>query len=384
VFGSCVSVPVRKIWDKPFTCFTRAIIEEYSTLLIIDPEDDFSRAESEELERAVREGHLVAVVVAEWYNLKGIDDLAFEEGNTRSFWKAVGGGANVPAINKLLKPFGIAFGDSTYSGFLPIGGQRVPYKSGTSIIKFPESGYVLVGNNFRQVGLAPESGIPVFGISKARNEGGLIVFGDSTCLDTETPGVRCYDLFIKAIGTLTRAVVGHNDMSLADLGETGMLARVDANLKSARHVRFSGGDLFEIPAELKRLMEPHIAENRKRQACEAVRETPLANSDILAEHIVFPRIAPAALPPERRATLSSGVGIISLIKTFGAILVLAFCALVVWLLQKKRNKDSHRITANRSLSLSIAKGFGNLTRSRLGRNRVWRGTSQSAEDIDRF
>jgi len=362
-----------EIWDKPFTCFTTAIIERYSTLLIIDPEDSFSEAESEAFKSAVREGRIVAVVVAEWYDLKGIDDLAFEEGNTRSFWKAVGGGANVPAINQILKPFGIAFGDRTYSGFLPIGGQRIPYKSGTFITRFPEDGFVLVGNDFRQVDLAPESGIPVFGMSKAKSEGGLIVFGDSTCLDTETPGVRCYDFFIKAIGMLIGAVMGNNDMTLADLGETRIIARVYANLKSARDAQFSRGDLFEMPLELKRLMEPHLAENWKRKSCERARETPLANLDVFADqsHIVFPRIAPAVLPAQRRAPLSSGMGIIALMTTFVAILVISFCALVVSLLQKKRNKNTQRLMADRSFSLRLAKAFRNLTHGRLGRNRVW-------------
>lgn len=38
--------------------------------------------------------------------------MKFFDDNTRSWWTAITGGANVPALNDLLKPYGVALGDA--------------------------------------------------------------------------------------------------------------------------------------------------------------------------------------------------------------------------------------------------------------------------------
>jgi membrane-bound transcription factor site-1 protease len=50
-------------------------------------------------------------VFAEWYNVDTMVKMRFFDDNTRSWWTPVTGGANIPALNDLLAPFGIAFGD---------------------------------------------------------------------------------------------------------------------------------------------------------------------------------------------------------------------------------------------------------------------------------
>ncbi|CAI7861301.1 unnamed protein product [Closterium sp. NIES-53] len=52
------------------------------------------------------------------------------------------GGANVPALNDLLSPFNIAFGDAILSGTFSIAGHRAYFASGTDIRRFPKGGYV--------------------------------------------------------------------------------------------------------------------------------------------------------------------------------------------------------------------------------------------------
>ena len=52
------------------------------------------------------------------------------------------GGANVPALNDLLGPFGIALGDAVLEGDTTLEPDRQHFASGTHIQHFPAEGYV--------------------------------------------------------------------------------------------------------------------------------------------------------------------------------------------------------------------------------------------------
>lgn len=52
------------------------------------------------------------------------------------------GGANVPALNDLLAPYGIAFGDAVLEGQAMIDGEQVYYASGANIVRFPAGGHL--------------------------------------------------------------------------------------------------------------------------------------------------------------------------------------------------------------------------------------------------
>ncbi len=52
------------------------------------------------------------------------------------------GGANVPALNELLAPFGIAFGDAILEGQIPLDPDRPYYASGANIVRFPAGGHL--------------------------------------------------------------------------------------------------------------------------------------------------------------------------------------------------------------------------------------------------
>lgn len=48
------------------------------------------------------------------------------------------GGSNVPALNLLLAPYGIAFSDHVYDGDFTLGAHDMYYASGSNLARFPE------------------------------------------------------------------------------------------------------------------------------------------------------------------------------------------------------------------------------------------------------
>jgi membrane-bound transcription factor site-1 protease len=57
-------------------------------------------------------------------------------------WSPYTGGANVPALNDLLAPFGIALGDQVLTGTVSLAGAAFKYLSGAQLARFPAGGYV--------------------------------------------------------------------------------------------------------------------------------------------------------------------------------------------------------------------------------------------------
>lgn len=53
------------------------------------------------------------------------------------------GGANIPALNDALAPFGIAFGDTILEGQMHVGPEKVYYGSGVELVRFPKGGRVV-------------------------------------------------------------------------------------------------------------------------------------------------------------------------------------------------------------------------------------------------
>ena len=66
-----------------------------------------------------------------------VTGMRFFDDNTHSHWTPVTGGANVPALNDLLKPFGFAFGDRILNGAATMNGQAVAIASGANIARAP-------------------------------------------------------------------------------------------------------------------------------------------------------------------------------------------------------------------------------------------------------
>lgn len=124
---------------SPLTCFDA---RQYGTLLLVDLEDEYFQEEIQKLRDDVINTGLGLVVFGEWYNVDTMVKMRFFDDNTRSWWTPVTGGANIPALNDLLAPFGIAFGDKILNGDFSMDGEQSRYASGTDIVRFPGGGYV--------------------------------------------------------------------------------------------------------------------------------------------------------------------------------------------------------------------------------------------------
>lgn len=128
------------VLSRDLTCFEAAL---YSSLLLVDTEEDFSALEVEKLEKDVLEG-LSVIVFADWHDPEySASNLRFRDDNTRRWWSPAVGGANIPSINELLRPFGIAFGAGRLSGTFSLDGKTADFSDGTILTRFPMTGRVV-------------------------------------------------------------------------------------------------------------------------------------------------------------------------------------------------------------------------------------------------
>ncbi|KER21077.1 hypothetical protein T265_10520 [Opisthorchis viverrini] len=160
-----------EVLTNPFTCFDA---RNYGTLLLVDPEEEFLPQEVEKLFIDVTTLGLSLLTFADWYNTSVINALRFFDTNTKlerpgiisalvlpldnmvarrlkdvtaerfihrllRLWTPETGGANLPALNNLLRPFGVELGDKVYAGSITIGRRTIRYTSGSSLKKFPST-----------------------------------------------------------------------------------------------------------------------------------------------------------------------------------------------------------------------------------------------------
>ncbi|KAH9624048.1 hypothetical protein KSS87_019117 [Heliosperma pusillum] len=190
---------------SPLTCFDA---RQYGTLLLVDLEDEYFEEEIYKLREDVLKTGLGLAVFAEWYNVETMVKMRFFDDNTRSWWTPVTGGANVPALNDLLAPFGIAFGDKILNGEFTIDGEQSRYASGTNILRFPAGGYIhsfpfldnsetgATQSTFSTSLMKGDSAI--LGFLEAGN-GRISVYGDSNCLDSSHMVTNCFGLLKKIL-----------------------------------------------------------------------------------------------------------------------------------------------------------------------------------------
>ncbi|XP_022144866.1 subtilisin-like protease SBT6.1 isoform X1 [Momordica charantia] len=191
---------------SPLTCFDSL---QYGTLLLVDLEDEYFKEEIEKLRDDVMVTGLGLAVFSEWYNVETMVKMRFFDDNTRSWWTPVTGGANIPALNDLLAPFGIAFGDKILNGDFSIDGEQSRYASGTDIVRFPRGGYVHsfpfidssesgAAQNILTSGMT-KADFPILGLLEEVGEGRIAVYGDSNCLDSSHMVTNCYWLLRKIL-----------------------------------------------------------------------------------------------------------------------------------------------------------------------------------------
>ena len=85
-------------------------------MLIVDAEEEYFPEEITKLREDIEQHGLSLIVVADWYNIEVMKKVKFYDENTRQWWMPDTGGANVPALNELLAPWGMALSDQVYDG----------------------------------------------------------------------------------------------------------------------------------------------------------------------------------------------------------------------------------------------------------------------------
>ncbi|KAH8360567.1 hypothetical protein KR200_009024 [Drosophila serrata] len=137
---------------EPFTCFNAS---DYGALLIVDPEKEFADDEILAIQENVYRNGLGVVIFGDWYNTTVMKKIKFFDENTRQWWTPDTGGANIPALNDLLKPFGIGFGDFVGEAHFKLGDHSMYYASGATIVRFPNNpGDILVGTKLNDQGFS--------------------------------------------------------------------------------------------------------------------------------------------------------------------------------------------------------------------------------------
>eukprot|EP01112_Ceratiomyxa_fruticulosa_P020600 TRINITY_DN7060_c0_g1_i1.p1 TRINITY_DN7060_c0_g1~~TRINITY_DN7060_c0_g1_i1.p1 ORF type:complete len:1132 (+),score=259.75 TRINITY_DN7060_c0_g1_i1:307-3702(+) len=124
----------------PLTCFDP---RNYGTLLIVDSEEEFFPAEIPKIMEDITKYGLNLIVIADWYNVDVMKKIKFFDENTKQWWFPTTGGANIPALNDLLGAFGIYLGNRIYDGEFSIDENEASFDSGTTIIGFPQRGYLV-------------------------------------------------------------------------------------------------------------------------------------------------------------------------------------------------------------------------------------------------
>jgi membrane-bound transcription factor site-1 protease len=233
------------VLGRDFTCFDARL---YGTFMIVDPEDEFAAVERAKLVHDVHARGMSLIVFADWFNVDIMQTLRFYDENTRSHWTPVTGGANLPALNELLAPFGVAFGARVFRGELSLGvakpkGKplaspfRTYYASGSSLIRFPAGG-TMVRASLTEVGSSGSSDrsstVPIVGwaqtahhdvpeeaahsnqssvrlpSSSSSQQGGggrIAVFGDSNCIDSSHQVAPCWDLALALLAYASDGVI---------------------------------------------------------------------------------------------------------------------------------------------------------------------------------
>ncbi|XP_017036572.1 membrane-bound transcription factor site-1 protease [Drosophila kikkawai] len=256
---------------EPFTCFNAS---DYGALLIVDPEKKFTDDEILAIHENVYRNGLSVVIFGDWYNTTVMQKIKFFDENTRQWWTPDTGGANIPALNDLLKPFGIGFGDFVGEGHFKLGDHSMYYASGATIVQFPNNpGDILVGTKLNDQGLSiinsktpakvGKEYLPILGMFQTtvnrvepisteyskyinrgllfrksnrsisfdkmihntppNSEGRIAVYGDSNCLDSTHLEKACYWLLNVF---LDFAINSHKSSLLQNLNRIGEFSKV--------------------------------------------------------------------------------------------------------------------------------------------------------------
>ena len=183
--------------SSDFTTFDAA---SYGALILVDSEERYLPQEARKLQEDVRVRGLGLVVASDWFDPKLMTEFGYRDEHTKDPHACGSGGSNVPALNALLAPFGLAFRPSVYSGTYHLGTRLVEHRSGTAIARAPAGSLVLTmpltlvktlqaatqparhfGSRVEYVGVIALHTLR----GKAAGGGWVLALTDSSCLDDD-------------------------------------------------------------------------------------------------------------------------------------------------------------------------------------------------------
>ncbi len=323
-----------EVLGQPYTCFDA---KQYGTLLIVDPEEEFYREEIEKLFLDFQNG-LSLIIFADWYNVTVMRKVKFFDENTRQWWLPVTGGTNIPALNELLSPWGIALGDQVFEGSFKVGSHDMYYASGTSIVDFPlqnttgsllrlnlnDQGHELLHGKKVQI-----SNVPILGLYGAQNSspdrsssvsaaknatGQLAIYGDSNCLDSAHLQKDCFWMLDALLQFTT---TGQTPSFMGNAGGGGGTERQHLNTSQLKPSpqkpqRMEGNQLFKyskvINEQLKRKPLPACLTMHLQTAIPLNTTAPdnLFKSQKLLSVDIDPRLFDAPLMPPNSGETANG------------------------------------------------------------------------------
>lgn len=109
----------------------------YGTYVIVDPEDVWTEEEIAKVVYDMKETGIGVLIIADWYDADVMRTMRVFDSAAKRWWSPVTGGANLVALNDLVRPFGVEFASGVWDGEVRFGDRYLPYCSGTSISMFP-------------------------------------------------------------------------------------------------------------------------------------------------------------------------------------------------------------------------------------------------------
>lgn len=148
------------------------------------------------------EAGLGLLLFPEWYSLDAMARMRFFDDNTRTWWTAATGGSNIPAVNDLVAPYGLAFSSAVLHGSLTLGPHKIAYASGTSLLRAPR-GAAVFGATLQDKARASGNGnaadragsYDVLAVVKHGN-GTVAAFGDASCVDSSHATSNCHAMLL--------------------------------------------------------------------------------------------------------------------------------------------------------------------------------------------
>ena len=201
-----------EVLGRDFTCFDASL---YSTLLLIDPEEEYFIEEVSKLQDDFYLEGLNLLILADWYNTRIMREIKFYDENTAEWWTPETGGANIPALNSLLAGFGVQLTDHVVKGDIHIANEMIYFASGSTIGRWPATGSIGQYHLIDAGSGAPAREYAVVGVYdptvKASplsepypNAGRLFVYTDSNCVDMNHRRLGlCGNMILEALNFFT-------------------------------------------------------------------------------------------------------------------------------------------------------------------------------------